>query len=328
MPLSAYATALPPRPLPAPLGALLRVDEGAADLRRRGVAPAAPERLETLRLIGVAFVRGCNAMLEAAPLAALAAQLDEQPAARHGFAVEGAAMGAAIRDALTWRGTHLGHLRATHGGRFDYLLHVGAGWALARLPWRAWALDRVLDPLLLSLVHDGRGFHDLYFRPGTARRLARPPRPGPWRAAYDQGRGRALWFIGGADVGRAIDLVRAAHPARRADLLAGLGLAMAYAGPAGPADWAALRGAFPAERSHLAQGVVFAAEAHRAAGIAPPNLATATRSLIGLDADEAAAIARANRPNGVRTAATGRHAYAEWRAAIRTQVGADAEERP
>ena len=128
------------------------------------IAGAAPARVGLERVTD-GFIAGYNAMLEPEALAALRARLAERPAALHGFVVEGAAMGAAIRDGLSLRGGCLDALLSVHGARFGYLIHVGAGWARARLPWRRGAIRGALHPLLNALSLDGQGFHDAFFAP-------------------------------------------------------------------------------------------------------------------------------------------------------------------
>ena len=53
------------------------------------------------------------------------------------------------------------------GSRHAYMIHVGVGWAIARVPWLRRNFDHAvghLDPLLCWLAADGNGFSDFYFR--------------------------------------------------------------------------------------------------------------------------------------------------------------------
>jgi enediyne biosynthesis protein E3 len=86
------------------------------------------------------------------------------PSELKGFAYEGAAMGMALLDGLLpWRRPRLGKFVAGSADRHIYVAHVGAGWAIARLPFGAKRILRQLDPLLQSLAFDGYGFHQVYF---------------------------------------------------------------------------------------------------------------------------------------------------------------------
>ena len=64
-----------------------------------------------------------------------------------------------------------------------------------------------LDPLLGWLALDGYGFHEGYFHwRETVEQQAVPVRlKGYARRGFDQGLGRSLWFVKGAEVGRIAD---------------------------------------------------------------------------------------------------------------------------
>ncbi len=110
------------------------------------------------------------------------------------------------------------------------MVHVGVGWAMARLPRFRWASIAPTDPLLRWLALDGYGFHQAYFRTQRyVREQYRDPSfrwPGDETRRYaghavDQGIGRALWFIGGTDPAVVSDLVDSFAADRRADLYSG-----------------------------------------------------------------------------------------------------------
>src|SRR5262249_30596908 len=136
------------------------------------------------------------------------------------------------------------HVTRFLGGRGNdhvYMVYVGVGWAMARVPRFRWRTLTAPDPLLRWLVLDGYGFHQAYFRTdryvrGHYREPAFPwPRGG--RAGYAdramaQGIGRASWFVGGADPRVVADLLDRFPESRRADLYSGAGLAATYAGGA------------------------------------------------------------------------------------------------
>jgi hypothetical protein len=295
---------------------LLGKAEREGTLAVRGIRARDRERAATLDRVGCCFVAGYNIGLElereAASFAALDRRLAATEPALQGFLVEGAAMGATVRDAVSARGGRLAALRRDQSGRFDYLIHVGAGWGLARIPAirRSGALA-ALDPVVSSLAYDGWGFHTAFFDPRRAEagRVARFD--GDRARAFDAGLGRALWFVAGADAARALAVIQLYPVARRPDLAAGLGLAMAYAGPATAEDWARVRGGLPGALSFLAQGVAFAAEARRRAGPIPVQIEIAAQAVAGTEAVFLAELARSTRPE------PGRGTYEGWRAAIR-----------
>ena len=123
------------------------------------------------------------------------------------------------------------------------MMHVGLGWALARLRRSVTPYLARLDPLLGWLVVDGYGFHEGYFDwPRYIERRAIPSRlNGYERRVFDQGLGRSLWFVKGADVAAVASAIDTFPSARRDDLWSGVGLACAYAGGCGRAAIESLR---------------------------------------------------------------------------------------
>jgi hypothetical protein len=171
-----------------------------------------------------------------------------------------------------------------------YVVHVGVGWAVARVGGLRgfWAS---LDPLLRWLMLDGYGFHEGYFHGRRFLATGAAPRfTGPSRRVFDQGLGRSLWFVCGAEPGAIRRAIGGLGRARWADLWSGVGLACGYAGGAEPGAVAELVSAAGGYRPPLAQGVAFAAKARQRAGNPAPHTEEACRLVCGLTADEAARI--------------------------------------
>jgi predicted secreted protein len=264
----------------------------------RGDLAAVRERLEG---VGGSFVAGYHAALEESAPEIAAARIDaELDREFRGFAYEGAGMALALLDTLTpWRRDRLARFLAGPGDAHTYIIHVGAGWILARLPLSPERLLSRLDPVLGWLALDGYGFHEGFFHwPRSVVRQEVPRKlRGYARRGFDQGLGRSLWFVDGADV-RLLPRTIGAFPAsRQPDLWAGLGLAAGYAGGRGRADLEELRRAAGAYAPELAQGTVFAAKARQRAGniVAPTELAAEV--ICGLSAAGAAAVSDAALPD-------------------------------
>src|SRR5262249_36094553 len=151
------------------------------------------------------------------------------------------------------------------GAAHAYMVHVGVGWALARLHRSVAATLERFDPLLRWLIVDGYGFHEGYFHWRRAVVMQAIPRQltGYAQRAFDQGLGRSLWFVTGAEVDRLCAAIQAFPARRHADLWSGVGLASAYAGGVGLGDLCALRVAAGAYVPFLAQGAAFAAKARQ-----------------------------------------------------------------
>lgn len=267
----------------------LRIAESEADPDVRGFDVDSPAKAARLQAVGQAFITGYNATLET-PLALVPERLTVVADADRGFAFEGAAMAMAILDTFTPQARRLSRFVADGGAAHTYMVHVGAGWALARLHRRVRRPLRRLDPVLGWLAVDGYGFHEGYFHPDrTITRQRRPRHISGYAArAFDQGLGRSLWFARGADVGRVAATIASFPAPRRNDLWAGIGLAAAYAGAIGESELADLRTAAGKALPAVGQGAAFAAQARRRAGNPTPHTDLACRVLCGLPSEAAA----------------------------------------
>ena len=302
---------------------IITPNESATKLDVRGFHVKDAEAKELLETIGRTFLSGFACAAREGSAARMAPELDQIPVRFRGFAYEGGAMCCTILDAMSARGHRVADLVNGPGDRHSYMVYVGMGWAMARLPQVRWRAIKAADPLLRWLVLDGYGFHQAYFRTEEYVRRQYQPVRFPWpagsqawyaRHAIDQGIGRALWFVCGTDT----DLVAATvdgFPAhRRADLYSGVGLAATYAGGAQETDLLALSARAGGYRPALAQGSAFAAEARLRADLVVPHVNLATRALCGLTPEQAAKVCAHAMPDA--SAATGDDdvpAYEAWR---------------
>lgn len=254
-----------------------------------------------------------------------------------GFAYEGAALAAALADLATPRrgqrryglgssDTHLGSLLAGPGTGFVHLIHVGAGWSAALLPWRMLHRRLPLDSLLRWLAVDGAGFSRGFFGgPRWIRRLAhRPDREDPVQAVLCQGVGRSLWFVecgDGAGLERHIERF---PPGLRRELWAGVGLAASYAGGGTDRQIEQLLTLGGEDRAALAQGAVFAAEAQRTAGHIPAHTEAAVSAFTGVSAHTAADWAR-DSYEFARALGSEIESYRWWQCEIRRRATAVAD---
>lgn len=310
-----------PSPLRRLARALFAISPRETSFAARGFRWDAEEVRERLEGIAATFVSGYHAALEVDP-PALAERLDREPAAARGWAYEGAAMALTLLDILTgWRQGRLRRLLAGAGDDHVYIVHVGAGWVLGRLPLSPGSLLKRLDPVHRWLALDGYGFHEGFFHARAAIARQRVPRKvtGYARRAFDQGVGRSLWFVEGAHPGRIAAAISAFAPERRPDLWSGAGLACAYAGGVPREEIAELRRAAGPASPELAQGAAFAAAARRRAGHTPVHTEIACQVLCGMGAAEAAAVARdAGRDLPPDAPGTEEPAFEIWRRRIQS----------
>jgi enediyne biosynthesis protein E3 len=292
--------------------ALFGIAAAEGTFERRSFAPTSADRRARLEAIAGTFIKGYNAALADTADDLLA----ETPDELRGFAVEGEAMACAILDRMTpWNRARVARLLAKRPEHL-YMIHVGVGWAVARLRGSLRRHTREQDPLLSSLVADGWGFHQAFFAPERwARGRARHPLGGHMSRAVDQGIGRALWFVCGADAERIADHVAQFEPDRRSDLWSGIGLAATYAGGVDTSVLEALIRHAADQRAHLAQGSAFAATARAVAKNSAPHVELASSVLTGRSVRELADIALTHEPRAAARTLAG--AYERWRRRIR-----------
>lgn len=283
-------------PLPRTLGAVLRralfgIAPGETSCERRGFRgdlSAVKERLES---VGQHFAQGYHAALEDSRPLAVAARIEAEVEREHrGFAYEGAGMALALLDTLVpGRRDRLARFLAGPGDPHHYIVYVGAGWVMARLPVSPERfVSRLGDPVLRWLALDGYGFHEGYFHwPRSVERQEVPRRlEGYYRRGFDQGLGRSLWFVDGADVRLLPRTIGAFPQSRRPDLWAGLGLACAYAGGRERSEIEELMQAAGPCVPQFAQGVAFAAGARARAANPAPHTELACQTVWGRSAAE------------------------------------------
>lgn len=240
-----------------------------------------------------------------------------------GIAYEGAGMGLMLLDSLgPWKKRLLAFIDGP-GKAYDWLLYIGAGLVLPRVPKRPEKFLARLDPFLRWLVMDGYGFYEGFF--SGQRSIDQHEIParitGYGRRAFDHGLGRAIWFSSGANVDRIVATINAFPETRRGDLWSGIGLACAYA--AGVVDREAIRTLHEAAGPHGSQmvaGAAVAAKFRMQTGGAAEHTHLACEVLCGMRADEVARIANRaceNLPeDGIEPA------YEVWRQRLATSFAA------
>jgi hypothetical protein len=279
----------------------LKINQQEVTFQRRGFVGSSVAIQSRLENIGRVFLRGYHAALQDADQNVLANNLDAVDQEHRGFAFEGAAMALALVDGIGFKGDSLSRFIAGAGKQHVFMLHVGAGWAYARLPWKRWRIEsaiRKLHPVLRWLVIDGYGFHEGYFHRETqiassnssvqsrpALRLSEDA-----RHVFYQGLGRSLWFSDSADVRRISTSISRFPEQYHADAWSGIGLACAYAGGITQDAIAELRRESAIHAPAVAQGAAFAAKARQLAGNPAKHTRAACEILCQMSVEEAAAL--------------------------------------
>ncbi len=271
------------------------------DFDRLGVR-SAPAQRQGLHAIVEAFRQGYNLTLEDDASGTLEARLAERvpDAAFQGFAHEGVGMALTVLDFFRYRERVERHMRCVEGGH-EFLMALGVGFALARLPWVRGGVEdyaRRLPAGFDGLVLNGYGFHEGCFRSGGAIERVRVPDFSPdGKRCFDHGLGRAMWFMNGASLDRIADTLTRIDEGRHADLWAGLGTAACYAGRAYP-DPGEYKGvvarakemAGEKHREPFGLGVVLAAMLQDRAKVETPWVQHASEVVVGVPLPAAARI--------------------------------------
>jgi enediyne biosynthesis protein E3 len=264
---------------------------------------AARELLET---VGRSFLEGYGYAVEARTPEEAEQMLEQVPHRFRGFAYEGAGMGYAVLDALPFgRGGRNVRFIEGPGSPHSYMIYVGAGWAMARVPRARWPKLELGNPLLRWLALDGYGFHQAYFHTDKYVRAQYREQKFPYEAhgaswysdhAIDQGIGRAMWFVGGADPDVVADMIDSFAEERRADMYAGSGLAATYAGGLDEHELKTFAARAGKYLPNVAQGSAFAATARVDAGLAVEHTTLATRVFCDMTPEEAKRLCDDTRP--------------------------------
>lgn len=310
---------------------LLTPDITETTFQKRGFHTGRPEARRRMETVGRYFLAGYAAAAEVTRPIDAETTLEDVPTGYRGFAYEGAAMAFAVRDALPAGGRqHVTEFLRGRAADHVYMVYVGVGWAMARIPRFRWPTLHTADPLLRWLVLDGYGFHQAYFH--TARYVYGPRLQDdacPWpaedhgwyaRKVIDQGIGRATWFVAGGDPELVARLFGEFPAERRSDLFSGVGLAATYAGGVDRPSLERLWELAGRHRPQLAQGATFAAQARVRADLVTPYNEQAAEVFCGMSTAEAA-----NVPDEALTGlpTTGPvPAYAVWRDRISDALAA------
>lgn len=276
---------------------LLGIPPAEATFARRGFRQGNPEASSHLEEIGRTFLHGYNTALVEDETGALVQMLNRTAPEFRGFAFEGAAMALELLDRLTpWRKRRVQSLLAREGQAHVYMVHVGVGWAFARLPWLRRNIERSFgryDHLLRWLIVDGFGFHEGFFNWRNSIRGGKKPTrlSGYGLRAFDQGLGRSIWFVEGADVTAIASTIAAFDRSRHRDLWGGVGLACTYAGGISVEEIERLKTAAGAYLPDMAQGATFAAKTRQKAGLVTAHTELACTRLCGMSVADAALLA-------------------------------------
>jgi len=296
---------------------VLGVDDEEVSMERRGFVPIDETAREQLETIARTFLVGYRLAVVLSDHEELARRLDETELEFRGFAHEGAAMGLTVLDGLMPLRRRLRTFLSGPGYPYAWMAPIGFGWARAQMHRRPSRPQPLVDPLLDWFALDGAGFHDGFFHP--ERFIDDQRKPGSLRETaarvYDQGIGRSLWFVKGADVERIAATIDAFPARRQADLWSGVASAATYAGGVERDALDCLLELSSGYRLEVAQGAAFAIKARLAGGNPTPHTDAAAEVFCQLPTIESARVADVAL-EGIRVAGMP-SPYDAWRQRVR-----------
>jgi hypothetical protein len=251
----------------------------------RGFPVTHTDATARLEAVPQAVVCGFEWAIEGASLWEIERRLALIEPEQRGFAYEGATMGYTILDAMPGGGRDRTRGLLEGPARpHIFLTYIGIGFAMARLPRPLWKnilpelTGVAYHPVMSWLAVDGFGFDRAYFDTKKWVDEQAEPEPYPWAGrpeyfgrAFDQGVGRALWFINGGNPDAVAAAVGRFAEHRRADLWSGVGLAATFAGGSDQSGLGRLRRASGEHYDELALGVVFAVKARTYSSYVPAH---------------------------------------------------------
>jgi len=279
----------------------LTIRSKEASFAERGFEVPDPDLCQKLEGMLGSFIAGYNLAVRTSDSAKLVDRLHRKFDNHHvGFAFEGVGLYLAMLDLMVpGRSDRLARFVRGVGKDHDYIVVVGAGFAIARLPWGLRNMNHyleTLDPLMAWCVPDGYGFHQGFFHHTRYIDGAKdPPKElGSFGARlFDSGVGRAMWWVKCAQprgIRAAIDRF---PETRRAELWNGVGVAAAYAGGVGVSALQSLRDLSGSYQADFLSGLPFAARLRQKAGNYSDTTELACSVLLGMSTDETADMAEA-----------------------------------
>lgn len=296
----------------------------------RGFYPWA-EGASIVEPVGTSFLAGFRIAMEQPGAVATMRGLQDLPREWQGFAAEGAGMATAIRDQAMPGRKNFHKLLSVSGGRHTYMMHVGLGWALARLPRQLWPNLEEYDPAVAPLILDGYGFHEVFFRTECTIRdrtvkfpLEKwPGDPGDAQHQLHQGVGRGMWFVAGGSPLLVSELFDTFPTQYASSLWAGVGLAATYAGGRDTDALAELLHRAGPHAPWVRQGSAFAVEARHRANTINSHTPIAAAALCDSTVERLIDLTAAQRPPAQAADSGDWSIYETWRTNVAAELDTD-----
>jgi len=188
---------------------------------------------ERIELVSSTFRKGAELATELQELSSLLKELDRTERGFRAVVYEGAAMQLASTD-LEDQDLKMPLWSALleNAKQYNTHLHIGLGWALAKmeLPFKDLSID--LSPFDKDKALDGAGYFAGLFQRRVVIRAQQIPSgiSNDQLVAFDQGIGRSIWYITKGDIEHVHNVISHFPEERRTSLWTGIGLASTFVG--------------------------------------------------------------------------------------------------
>lgn len=232
----------------------LRVSPGISDPKHA--------RAKTLQKVASTFLDGFVTASELeCPI--IEREIQTLPEADRGVCYEGAAAGKTVRDLTIQSDLNEASALLHSAESYSFLMYLGIGEAMAQLKLPPVLCNSVANERWSGQILEGYGFFDGYFNWYDALVHQKYPdglEPG-LRAAYDQGIGRAIYFVTNCNPQKIKDQISCFAPNRRAEIWSGAGIPTAYVGGLTEYELKKFLDYAGEYRAELVQGVLLGASA-------------------------------------------------------------------
>ena len=212
---------------------------------------------ENIETVVSTFQKGRSLSEQELGLDELVSKLNQFEVRYRSVAFEGASMGVALQNSIeTWKAY------AKQTDKHATQVHIGLGWAIAEGQMDLASTLSAIEPEMRIKVLDGFGYwNGLFQRRATIRTQQIPENITPeYQAGFDQGIGRAIWYITKGEVDKVLNIINHFSENRRANLWQGIGVASTYVGGCSDELIAELKTAADGFRLNLEKGVEAAEE--------------------------------------------------------------------
>jgi hypothetical protein len=177
---------------------------------------------------------------------------------------EGAAAGMAYRQIQAGASKLTVPDWPAHGAQ----VHIGIGWGIAEAGARPDAYVHQFSGIMQGRVLDGYGYYSGLFRRRRSIQAMEIPEgiPTELLTAFDQGLGRAMWYISKGETGPLMTMIEAFPEERKTGLWRGIGVASSYVGGITPNEHKSLIDHAGSMGTELAVGLLLCASGRVTAG--------------------------------------------------------------